>query len=165
MSLNATMQVFDASTMLYAWDNYPVRQFPGLWEWLATQIEENTFVIPSVAFEEVVAKTPECGDWLKDKHVKKLQITEEILLDALRIKGLLGVVNDGYHSKGVGENDLFIIATTRAHGAELISEEGRQIKPPDIPSKRKIPSVCSLPEVSVSCINFIELIKRSDQVF
>ena len=77
----------------------------------------------------------------------------------------LEVVNDGYHSKGVGENDLFIIATTRAHGAELISEEGRQIKPPDIPSKRKIPSVCSLPEVSVSCINFIELIKRSDQVF
>lgn len=42
------MQVFDASSMLYAWDNYPVRQFPGLWNWLATQIEENAFVIPSV---------------------------------------------------------------------------------------------------------------------
>ena len=72
------MQVFDASSMLYAWDNYPVRQFPGLWDWLATQIEENAFVIPSVAFEEIAAKTHECGDWLKDKRVKKLQITEEI---------------------------------------------------------------------------------------
>ena len=65
------MQVFDASSMLYAWDNYPVRQFPGLWDWLATQIEENAFVIPSVAFEEIAAKTHECGDWLKDKRVKK----------------------------------------------------------------------------------------------
>lgn len=159
------MQVFDASSMIYAWDNYPVRQFPGLWDWLATQIEQNKFVIPSVAFEEVTAKTPECGEWLKDNHIQKLQMTEEILLDALRIKSLLGVVNDAYHSKGVGENDLFIIATARARDAELISDEGRQIISPETPSKRKIPSVCSMPEVSISCINFLELIKRSDQVF
>lgn len=159
------MQVFDASSLIYAWDNYPIRQFPGLWNWLGSQIEQNTFVIPGVAFEEVAGKTPECGNWLKDKHMQKLQITEEILLDALRIKGLLGVINDGYHSKGVGENDLFIIATARVHRAELISDEGRQVKPPDEPSKRKIPSVCSMPEVGVACINFIELIRRSDEVF
>jgi Domain of unknown function (DUF4411) len=42
------MQVFDASSMIYAWDNYPMRQFPGLWEWMATQIEEKKLVMPSV---------------------------------------------------------------------------------------------------------------------
>jgi hypothetical protein len=42
--------------MIYAWDNYPVRQFPGLWEWMATQIEERKLVMPSVAFEEVAHK-------------------------------------------------------------------------------------------------------------
>ena len=32
------MQVFDASSMIHAWDNYPEPQFPGLWSWLAFQL-------------------------------------------------------------------------------------------------------------------------------
>lgn len=53
------MQVFDASSMIYAWDNYPVRQFPGLWQWIASQIKVEALVMPSVAFDEVAHKTPE----------------------------------------------------------------------------------------------------------
>lgn len=34
------MQVFDASSMIYAWDNYPEGQFPGLWKWVETGVEE-----------------------------------------------------------------------------------------------------------------------------
>ena len=48
------MQVFDASSMIYAWDNHPERQFPPLWKWMALQIEGNELVMPSVAFDEVV---------------------------------------------------------------------------------------------------------------
>ena len=64
------MQVFDASSMIYAWDNYPIRQFPGLWEWMATQIEEKRLVMPSVAFEEVANKTPDCGEWLEKNDIR-----------------------------------------------------------------------------------------------
>jgi hypothetical protein len=45
------MRVFDASSMIYAWDNYPERQFPGLWDWMAKQVEEENIVLPSVAFK------------------------------------------------------------------------------------------------------------------
>jgi len=54
------MQVFDASSMIYAWDNYPVKQFPALWKWIAGQIEQKLLVMPRVAFEEVAGKTPDC---------------------------------------------------------------------------------------------------------
>lgn len=159
------MRVFDASSMIYAWDNYPIGQFPGLWEWMADQIESQQAVMPSVAFEEVSHKTPECGEWLKDNNLEQLAISNAILQDAKRIKGLLGIVDDNYHPKGVGENDILIIATARQYGAELVSDEERQTNLPQVSSKRKIPAVCAIQTVSVSCINFIEYIKASGAVF
>lgn len=159
------MRVFDASSMIYAWDNYPIGQFPGLWEWMAGQIESKQLVMSSVAFDEVKGKTPDCGEWLKDIDLDRLEINNAVLQDAKRIKGLLGIVDDNYHPKGVGENDILIIATARHHGAELVSDEERQTNMPQVISKRKIPAVCVMPTVSVSCINFIDYIKASGEVF
>ncbi len=159
------MQAFDASSMVYAWDNYPIRQFPGLWEWIAEQIAKRILVIPDVALEEVSKEAPECGQWLKESNIKLLDVNNAIVQDAMRIKGLLGIVGDRYHPKGVGENDILIIAASRAHGAELISDEGKQNQLPDKMAKRKIPAVCDMAEVSVPCINFVEYIKRSDAIF
>jgi predicted nucleic acid-binding protein len=159
------MQIFDASSMIYAWDNYPVRQIPGLWKWMAIQIEEKKLAMPSVAFDEVAHKTPDCVEWLRDNDLQKLEITNTILQDAMRIKQLLGIVGDKYHARGVGENDILIIATVRAHRAELVTDEERQPTLPREPSKRKIPAVCGMEEVAVPCINFIEFIKRSDEIF
>jgi hypothetical protein len=59
---------------------------------------------------------------------------------------------------------LLIIATARVHKAELVSNEARQ-KFPDILAKRKIPAVCAMREVAVYCVNFIEFIKQSDEIF
>jgi len=159
------MQVFDASSMIYAWDNYPVRQFPPLWEWMATQIEGKQVMMPSVAFEEVEHKAPDCGEWLKENNLEQLVVSGTILQDAMRIKGLLGIVGDNYHAKGVDENDILIIATARALSAELVSDEARQTILPRVLSKRKIPAVCDVAGVSVPCINFIEYIKRSEEIF
>jgi predicted nucleic acid-binding protein len=164
ISWSATLQVFDASSMIYAWDNYPIRQFPGLWEWMAAQLKERQLVMPSVAFEEVVNKTPDCGEWLKDNDLERVEISNVVMQDALRIKLLLSIVGDNYRS-GVGENDLLIIATAREQGAELVSEERRQTDLPKELHNYKIPAVCSMGEVSVPCINFIEYLKRSDAVF
>lgn len=158
------MRVFDASSMIYAWDNYPVDQFPGLWEWMASQIDAKKLVMPRVAFDEVNHKTPECGGWLKDNNLEQLEISNAILQDAKRIMGLLGIANDKY-TTGVGENDILIIAAARLHRAELVSDEARQPILPKISSNRKIPAVCSMQSVSVSCINFIEYIKASGAVF
>jgi predicted nucleic acid-binding protein len=158
------MQVFDASSMIYAWDNYPVRQFPGLWQWIASQIEAQTLVMPGVAYDEVAHKTPDCGAWLRNISLKRLEINNAILENAMRIKGLLDIAGDAYHPKGVGENDILIIATALVNRGELVANEGRQ-QLPDIAKKRKIPAVCAMAEVAVPCINFIEYIKRTDQVF
>lgn len=90
------MRVFDASSMIYAWDNYPLQQFPGLWEWVADQIEQGELAMPGVALDEVTHKAPECAEWLKACDIKVLDISNAILQDAMRIKNLLGIVGDKY---------------------------------------------------------------------
>ncbi|MDC0948786.1 DUF4411 family protein [Gammaproteobacteria bacterium] len=159
------MRVIDASSIVYGWDNYPIVQFPPLWKWIGSEIGKGYLVIPSVALDEVVATAPDCGAWLKDAGIEKLPVTNLVLSLASAAKSEIGVVGDAYHAKGVGENDLLIISTAKAKGVGLISDEGRQKVVPKNLSKMKIPAVCDLPKVSVSCINFIEYIKGSKRVF
>jgi len=98
----------------------------------------------------------------RPRGIIKLPMTNEILQEAARIKHQLGIKDDAFKS-GVGENDLFIIATAGIHGVTLVSNEGRQLFPPQVDAKRKIPSVCDLN--GISCINFIDLIRDSGAVF
>ena len=78
---------------------------------------------------------------------------------------MLGIEEDQYHTKGVGENDIFIIATASFHGLTLISDEGRQFGKPESLARYKIPAVCELQKVGVNCINFLQLIRTSGAVF
>lgn len=158
------MRVFDASSMIYAWDNYPLQQFPGLWEWMEDQIRQRKLAMPSVALAEVGNKAPECEQWLRACEINVLEMTNAILQDAMRIKNLLGIVGDKYGA-GVGENDLFIIATARAHGADLVTDEKWQTVRPKKLEKCKIPAVCEMPDVAVRWLKFIDYIKLSGAVF
>lgn len=159
------MLLFDASSIIHAWDNYPPELFPPLWDWLGGEIVNGYLAIPSVALEEVEKKTPECAEWLKRNSITVFPLTSEVLAESMRIKHLLGIEEDQYHPKGVGENDIFIIATARVHGFTLISDEGRQFGKPNILAKYKIPAVCELQNVTVTCINFLRLIRNSGAVF
>lgn len=158
------MQVIDASSALYAWDYYPESQFPGLWDWLSQEINQGNIVIPSVALVEVSHKYTECAAWLKENGIKVIKNSNAILQEANRIKGLLGIVDENYHPKGVDENDLIIIATSKVLGHRLISDE-KQPTPPDKESKKKIPKVCIIQTVSVDCICFVDFFKESGTVF
>ena len=159
------MYTFDASSMLHAWDNYPIENFPPLWKWFSIQISAQQFSIPTVALDEVAEKSPECGEWLRGNGIQHLPLTNEILQQAAMIKNLLGIDQDNYHPKGVGENDLLIIATAKAANLPLVSDEGRQFQLPDLMRKYKIPAVCDLPQVDVNCIQFIKLIKTTGAIF
>lgn len=159
------MVAFDASSMIHAWDNYPLENFPPLWDWFAIEIASKHIVISQIAFEEVQKKTPDCGQWLKDNDIQKILVSNKILSESAKIKQLLGISDDNYHPKGVSENDIFIIATSKVHNLPLISNERKQFTLPDIHSKYKIPVVCSLSEVAVSCIDFINFIKDTGAVF
>lgn len=158
------MQVFDASSIIDAWDNYPAQQFPGLWNWIGERITEATIMMPSIALDEVHTNAPDCWQWLRDAGLQVHEINNAILQEALRIKGILGIVADRYGG-GVGENDILIIATASVLGSELVTNEGWQPLPPKKMANCRMPAACTLQAVNVRWINFLNYIKRSEAVF
>ena len=158
------MQTLDASSIIYAWDNYPLSQFPGLWRWLTVQISLAELTIPAVALTEVVAKSPDCVAWLKSGNIQTLQESAKSLVLAAQIQTAIGVV-DGRYGAGVKGNDVRIIAIAKIANAELLTDEKTQPGRPKNLLNYKIPAVCDLKIVGVAHVNFLEYIKRSNKVF
>lgn len=159
------MRVFDASSALYAWDNYPIENLPTIWSWIESEISSSRIVVPRVALDEIGHISPECRQWLHDiDGFDPVEVDNAIASHALLINSELGVQNDQYGT-GVDANDVIIIATAMARGYELVSNEARQPSLPSNLKKYRIPAVCNLSSIGVSCINFTDLIRSSNRVF
>ena len=159
------MRALDASAILHAWDNYPLVQFPGLWQWLSGEMKTHELAISVVALEEVGHTASECANWLKAAGVLRLPMNANVVMKAMSIKQAIGITNDQYHPKGVDENDIFIIAAAKVYQAELITNEARQFGTQAEARKYKIPAVCDMAVVDVVHMNFLDYIQKSQQVF
>jgi Domain of unknown function (DUF4411) len=155
----------DTSSVIYAWDNYPIAQFPPLWTWLGDQMRQQNLVLSDVALGETEKNEPACAQWLKNQPISVRATTQAVLQQAGDFATSLGIKNDKFHPDGVGANDLIIIASARLYGDTLLSEEGRQQNRPQNLAKYKIPAVCEMPSVKVHQQTFIEYIKASSAVF
>jgi hypothetical protein len=146
-------------------DFWPIENLPTLWSWLDSEISGGRIVIPRVAFDEIGHISPECRHWLHGiRGVTPVEVDNSIAAYALLINGEIGVQNDQYGT-GVDANDVIIIATAKARGFMLVSNESRQPSLPSNMKNYKIPAVCNLQRVNVHCINFADLIKSSSRVF
>ena len=154
----------DASSMIHAWDNYPIEQFPALWEWLCEEIETGNLSVSKVAYEEIKKHYNECAVWMDDCGIVKYDVTNDILRLSLIIRRELGIVDDAYGG-GVGENDILIIATAKSLNTVLMSNEKVQTGLPANKKNYKIPAVCQLDVVSIECIDFLHYFKRSGKTF
>ena len=159
------MQIFDASSIIYAWDNYPSTIFEPLWDWMGGLVTNEEIAMSAVALDEVKHNSPECLEWLSTRGVKSLPVSSAILASAQVSKGLIGVTNDNYHPEGVDEKDLIIIATAKAHGVPLVSNENVQTSLPKNMKKYKIPAVCQLGPVAVSCCAYLKFLTDKNPKF
>lgn len=158
------MRAFDTSSIVHAWDNYPIQKFPRLWAWLAQQLVASEIVFPSVVIEEVRFVSPDCLQWMNEVGFQQLPMTDATLMRALETREYLGI-NDPRGTGGVGENDIFIVCAASLNGCGLVSNEAVQAIPPVNRQKYKMPAVCSLPALRVDCINFLQYLNSSQGEF
>ena len=134
------MRVFDASSAVYAWDNYPLDQFPSLWYWMEGQVQDGEITVASVAFNEISHMAPDCSSWFSEAGIIVVPTGNGILQESLTIKSVLEIQNDAFHPKGVDENDIICIATAKVGAVELVSDEARQTSLPLVLARYKIPA-------------------------
>jgi predicted nucleic acid-binding protein len=154
----------DASAVLDMWEDYPLLQFPNLWAWIAHEIGSGNLGISQIALDEVGNNEPACKTHLQLVGIQGIHVSADIARAAAANKADLNIVGSQYGA-GLGENDIFIIATAKVCGATLITHEAIQMRLPANYSNYKIPAVCRLPTVSVPFCRIINYIKQSNKVF
>ncbi len=163
---------FDASAIVDLWDNYPIKNkhFTPLWEWFYEKVNAEIFVISDVAIAEVrqhilydklIADIPKAQLFLA--ILENIIIHKKTISDVRSVqkfKTFLGITEDNYHAKGVGENDFFIVASAKNNDMILVTNEAVQKDTNEINNKAKfkIPAVCNLSGVKVQSINLIKLL-------
>lgn len=165
MSWRNTLRIVDASSIVQAWDSYPIEIFPQLWDWLAGELAAGQLQIPDVAYVEVGHVCPDCAIWLKNNAVQVASTDAATVATAMAIKNLMGIQNDEYHRLGVDENDVLVISAAKVHAVELLSNESVQSTLPVNIKQYKIPAVCNLVGVKVTCISFLDFLKASKVSF
>ena len=164
--LSMIQALIDASSLIHAWQHYPIKQFESLWRWLKDQIaEQKVATIPEI-FEEVKKKEPDCYEWLKEAGIAKIRIDNAVIQSARQIARELGIKDDRYSTQGgAGYNDLLLISVAHITRCSLITNEARQSRKPEKKANSKIPLVCQELSPPVKTFSFIEWLKDKGPVF
>ncbi len=160
--------MIDASSWLEAWQRYPMRQFPKLWEWLSEEIENGNMQTIKVMHKEVKHKIDEYAEWLDENNVAYPRVREDdVLARGIEIKNKAGITTDiKDNKKGIDDNDLELIAVASLSDKKVVTEEKVQKLGKGTKSNSrnyKIPLVCQLNNVDVT--NFLEMMKASGKTF
>lgn len=156
------MYHFDASSIIHAWDTYPIDSvhFDSFWDSFKKKLNTRIFLVSETAAEEVERKAPDCYNELKT-HLSPIPLTAQITDYATYIQHDLLEIEDEAWGRGVGEKDLLIIATAimDPNSKTLVSEE----KQPTLSGEKKnykIPAVCDLLGSPLDCCNILTLINE-----
>ena len=145
--------------------SYPIKNFPSLWKKLAQHQADIILIQP--IYDEIEpysqedkklsklkkqAKYP-LRTWLSTNKFSETSIDDEINQLSLDMEYAYQVKEE---SKGVGKNDLLLIAYAKIMDKTVVTFEAIQNQEPDKIYNSKIPLVCQ--EKQVKCINFVEMV-------
>lgn len=158
-------KVIDASAIIRAWEYYPQRQFPGFWRWVAAALEARRWLMAKVNLDEVRHKVPELQKWLIEHDLQTIDVTNEIVARFLKIKQLLGIMDDRHAQGYVDEPDLILIATCACLGHICVNCEAEQLDSKQILRNSKIPRVCRVDGINVPYTDLVQCVREADVVF
>ncbi|OJU81555.1 MAG: hypothetical protein BGO11_06730 [Solirubrobacterales bacterium 70-9] len=150
---------FDSSSLIECWSGrYRRTTFTGLWTRLEEVAEAGEICIPEEVLDEVKKKEDGLHNFLKDRKerlvvpldAEVMAGTKEVLAEFPRFAGEM---------RGRNKADPFVIATARAKGIAVVTEEGAR----GTKNRPKIPLACQ--HFSIGCISVLDYIEHKGWTF
>ncbi len=147
----------DSDAIINAWRDYPIQNFPNIWEWVEKLGREQIGGMSEVVFKELERGGDECYDWFKER--KELFVhpnTEEVQIE---VKRLVNTYKNFGITTGKNEGDPYVLALAKVMNAVVVTNES----PSNNMNGPKIPDVCR--EENIRVIKFVQVITNEGVVF
>lgn len=142
----------DSDAIINAWRDYPIENFPKIWEWIEKMGNEGVLGLSEVVFKELEKGGDECFDWFrKRKHAFVVSN------DATVQKELQRLVNS-YSNFGLvtgkNEGDPYVVALAIVNDCLVVTNESMS----NNMNGPKVPDVCNAE--GIKWIKFVDVIRR-----
>jgi predicted nucleic acid-binding protein len=141
----------DTSAIIQPLKRYPMDVFPSVWEHLSALVVEERLSAPDHVLNELRRKSDTATAWGEAHQGIFVETDERLFLEVRKVIALFPRIVERRKSRS--QADPFVIAHAKIHGLVCVTEE----EPGDATNVR-IPFVCG--ELSVVCINFLEMLRR-----
>lgn len=146
----------DSDAIINAWRDYPIQNFPKIWDWVESLGRNEIGGMSEVVFKELEKGGDECYDWFKDR--KKLFVHPNDDDIQAEVKRLVTSYNNFGWITGKNEGDPYVVALALVKGAVVVTNES----PSNNMNGPKIPDVCRVE--GVQRIKFVQVITRENVV-
>jgi hypothetical protein len=157
--------LLDANTYIQAKNEYyQMEVCPGYWDWLDHQFAAENLASVSMVYDELKAFGDELSDWVKERRVQFLDVSDEatqshfseIAEHVVQLENL----KPGNRENFLEGADPWLIAKAREIKAVVVTHEALA---PESSRKVKVPNVCKV--FDVECINTFQLLRRLEARF
>ena len=143
----------DSDAIIGAWRQYPIENFPKLWEWVESMGRDEIGGMSEVVFKELERGGDECFEWFKERKKLFVHPNDENVQNEVR--RLVNTYNFGLNaSKNAG--DPYVIALAKVKDAVVVTNES----PSNDMNGPKIPDVCRVE--GIRRIKFVQIITNEN---
>jgi hypothetical protein len=146
----------DSDAIINAWRDYPIENFPKIWDWVESLGTNEIGGMSEVVFKELERGGDECFEWFKKR--RELFVHPSGQEVQAQVQRLVTTYNNFGLVTGKNEGDPFVIALAIVKNAIVVTNES----PSNNMNGPKIPDICRAEDITR--IKFVEVITREGEI-
>ncbi|CAN5237908.1 DUF4411 family protein [soil metagenome] len=147
----------DSDAAINAWRDYPIENFPKIWDWIEQMGKNGVAGMSEVVFQELEKGGDECFDWFKQRKEHFVYPNDEEVQREL--ERLVNSYNNFGIITGKNEGDPFVVALAIVKDCTVVTNESMS----NNMNGPKVPDVCRAE--GIQWIKFVDVIRREGVTF